>query len=244
MLFTKRRDRMKWTQAAFVAVIAAAVLPVAVRAETITGAVEFTGTPPVMGKLNRDAAAFCAKTPMDEQTVLVKDKKLANVWVHVVKGAPDSKAAADAPPVLVGQKDCMYTPRMQVAQIGQKILSKNGDPILHNVHAYLGAATVFNKAMPNASAKPIEYVAGKEGALRWKCDVHGWMRGYVGVNKNAFQAVTGDDGTFKIDDIPPGSYTIEAWHEKYGPKTTEVKVEAGKPAPVNFKYDGTEKGTS
>jgi plastocyanin len=236
---------MSVTKKAFAAALAAALVPVAaVRAESISGAVDFTGTPPPVEKLNREAAPFCAKTPMNDEAVIVKDKKLVNVWVHVVKGAPESTAAADAPAVVVGQKDCMYTPRMQMAQLGQKIEGKNSDPILHNVHAYLGAATVFNKGMPNASAKPIQYVAEKEGVLRWKCDVHGWMRGYVGVSKNAFQAVTGDDGTFKIDGLPPGSYTLEAWHEKFGPKTMEVKVEAGKPATVNFKYDGTEKSTS
>jgi plastocyanin len=235
---------MKLTKTAFIAALATAVLPAAVRAEAITGAVDFTGTPPVMDKLKRDSDPFCGKKQMSDEAVIVNGGKLANVWVHVIKGAPDSKAAADAPEVVVGQVDCMYRPRMQAAVIGQKIVAKNSDPVLHNVHTYFGAATVFNKGMPNASAKPIVHTAEKEGVMRWKCDVHSWMRGYVGVNKNPFQAVSGDDGTFKIDNIPPGSYTIEAWHEKYGPKTVEVKVEAGKAATVNFKYDGTEKTTS
>ncbi|HET6923535.1 MAG TPA: carboxypeptidase regulatory-like domain-containing protein [Anaeromyxobacteraceae bacterium] len=227
----------------FAAALAAAVLPAAVRAEAITGAVEFTGTPPPMAKLDRGADPFCAKKPMNDESVVVKDKKLVNVWVHVVKGAPDSKAADNAPEVVVDQVDCTYHPRMQVAQVGQKIVAKNGDPILHNVHTYLGAATVFNKGMPNAQAKPVTHVANKEGVIRWKCDVHAWMRAFVGVNKNPFQAVSGGDGGFRIDNIPPGTYTLEAWHEKYGAKTLEVKVEAGKPATATFKYDGTEKGS-
>jgi plastocyanin len=232
---------MSSSKIAFVAVLAAALAPFAGRAESITGAVEFTGTPPAMEKLKRDSDPFCAKKAMEDEAVIVKDKKLTNVWVHVVKGAPDSKAAADAPEVVVGQQDCMYRPRMQFAQVGQKIVAKNNDPVLHNVHTYVGAATVFNKGMPNASAKPIVHTADKEGVMRWKCDVHSWMRGYVGVNKNPFQAVTGDDGTFKIDNVPPGTYTVEAWHEKYGPKTAEVTVAAGKPATLGFKYDGSEK---
>jgi plastocyanin len=235
---------MSSIKTAFAAALAAAVLPAAVRAESITGTVDFAGTPPVMDKLKRESDPFCGKKPMNDEAVIVKDSKLVNVWVHVIKGAPDSKAAADAPEVVVGQVDCMYRPRMQTALLGQKVVAKNNDPVLHNVHTYLGAATVFNKGMPNASAKPIVHTAEKEGVMRWKCDVHSWMRGYVGVNKNPFQAISGDDGSFKIDNIPPGSYTIEAWHEKYGPKTVEVKVEAGKPATVNFKYDGTEKSTS
>jgi plastocyanin len=205
--------------------------------------VEFTGTPPAMARLNRDADPFCAAKPGHDESVIVKDKKLVNVWVHVVKGAPDSKAAADAPEVVVDQVDCTYRPRMQVAQVGQKVVAKNGDPILHNVHTYLGAMTVFNKGMPNASAKPVAYVTTKEGVIRWQCDVHAWMRAFVGVSKNPFQKVTGADGTFSIEGIPPGTYTLEAWHERYGAKTLEVKVEAGKPATATFRYDGTEKGS-
>ena len=232
---------MNFTKTAFVAALAAAVLPASVRAESIGGAVEFTGTPPVMGKLHREADPFCAKTAMNDESVIVKDKKLSNVWVHVTKGAPDAKAADGAAPVAVDQTNCMYTPRMQVALVGQKLVAKNNDPTLHNVHTYLGSATVFNKGMPNAASKPIESVADKDGMMKWKCDVHPWMRGYVGVNKNAFQAVTGADGSFKIDGIPAGTYTVEAWHEKFGTKTAEVTVEAGKAATAAFSYDGTEK---
>jgi plastocyanin len=226
---------------ALAAALAVALLPAAPRAETLSGAVDFTGTPPVMPKLDREADAFCAKKQMTDEAVLVRNKKLVNVWVHVVKGAPDSKAAEGMPPVVVNQTDCMYRPRVQFALVGQTVMAKNGDPILHNVHTYLGPATLFNKGMPNADAKPISHVAGKNGVIRWKCDVHEWMRAYIGVNKNPFQAITGDDGTFKIDGIPPGTYTLEAWHEVFGAKTLEVTVEAGKPASATFKFDGTEK---
>jgi plastocyanin len=222
----------------------AALLPAVAHADSIGGAVEFTGAPPAMAKLNRDSDPFCAKKAMNDESVIVKNKKLVNVWVHVTKGAPDAKAAADAPEVVVDQVDCSYKPRVQFALVGQKVVAKNTDPILHNVHTYLGPATLFNKGMPNAQAKPVTHVAAKDGVIRWKCDVHDWMRAYIGVNKNPYQAVTGDDGSFKIDGVPPGTYTLEAWHEVFGVKTMEVKVEAGKPATATFKYDGTEKGAS
>ena len=106
----------------------------------------------------------------------------------------------------------------------------------------MGASTLFNKGMPNEKAAPIETTAKDEGMMKWKCDVHPWMRGYIGISKNGLQAISSDSGSFKIDNVPPGKYTVEAWHEKYGTKTQEVTVEAGKPAKVIFKYDGTEKG--
>ncbi len=221
--------------------LCASLLPAVAFAESIEGSVEFTGKAPVMAKLHREADPFCAKKTMTDETVLLKGNKLENVWVHVTKGAKDEEAKGGE--ITVTQKDCMYRPRMQFATVGQKIMAKNDDPVLHNVHTYLGATTLFNKGMPNASAAPITYQAVEAGAMKWKCDVHPWMRGFVGINKNPLQASTGATGDFKIDNVPPGKYTIEAWHEKYGMKTQEVTVEAGKPAKITFKYDGTEKGT-
>ena len=222
------------------ALAAAALLPIAAHAETIEGDVTFTGKPPTAGKLHREADPYCAKKPMTDPAVTVKGGKLANVWVHVTKGAKES-AKPPAGVVEMDQKDCMYEPRMTVAVVGQKIQAKNGDPVLHNVHTYMGASTLFNKGMPNDKAAPIEYTAKEEGMMKWKCDVHPWMRGYIGISKSGLQDVA-KDGTFKIENVPPGKYTVEAWHEKYGTKTQEVTVEAGKPAKVTFKYDGTEKG--
>lgn len=228
---------------AFAAVLAATLSPIAVRAEPLSGVVEFTGQAPATVKLDREADAFCAKKPANDESVVVKGNKLVNVWVHVTKGAPDAKAPPDAPEIVVDQQDCTYHPRVQAAVVGQKIVAKNNDPILHNVHTYLGPATVFNKGMPNAQAKPVAHETTKDGVVRWKCDVHPWMRAFVGVNKNPYQAVTKDDGAFKIE-LPPGSYTLEAWHEKFGTKVVQVNVEAGKGATATFKFDGTEKTAS
>ena len=223
------------------AVAAALLIPAAAMAETIEGEVDFTGKVPTAGKLHREADPYCAKKPMTDPSVLVKGGKLQNVWVNVTKGAKEA-AKPPSSTVEMDQKDCMYEPRMTTAVIGQKIQAKNGDPVLHNVHTYMGASTLFNKGMPNDKAAPIEYVAKEEGMMRWKCDVHPWMRGYIGISKSGLQAVTGADGSFKIDNVPPGKYTLESWHEKYGVKKQDVTVEAGKPAKVIFKYDGTEKG--
>jgi plastocyanin len=222
-----------------VAAAALTVVPAAM-AETIEGSIEFTGKAPTAGKLHREADPYCAKKPMTDPAVSVKGGKLENVWVHVTKGAKET-AKPPAESIEVDQKDCMYEPRFSTAVVGQKITAKNGDPILHNVHTYLGSSTLFNKGMPNDKVPPIEYVAKEEGMIKWKCDVHPWMRGYTGVYKSGLQAIA-KDGTYKIDNVPPGKYTIEAWHEKYGTKTQEVTVEAGKPAKANFSYNGTEKG--
>jgi plastocyanin len=220
----------------------AAALPAAARAESLSGEVDFTGAKPTPAKVHRESDPVCAKKEGFDETLLVKDGKLQNVWVHVVAGAPDSKASADLAPVVADQSECTYHPRVQAALLGQKLITKNSDATMHNVHAFQGSATLFNKSMVNAAAKPIEQALEKEGVVKLKCDVHGWMRGYVGVNKNPYQAVTTDAGTFHID-LPPGTYTVEAWHEKLGVKSAQITVEKGKPAKLVFKYDGTEKGS-
>jgi len=233
---------LRFPQIALAALLSSAALAGGARGETLSGEVDFTGKAPTPNKLHREADPVCAKKEGFDESIRVKDGKLANVWVHVVAGAPDSKAAPDAAPVVVDQRDCSYAPRVQTALVGQKLVAKNDDPTLHNVHAYLGTTTLFNKGMPNAASKPVEEVVDKDGVVKLKCDVHTWMRGYVGVNKNPFQAVTGESGSFKID-LPPGTYTVEAWHEKFGVKSAQVTVVAGKPAKIVFKYDGTEKGS-
>lgn len=212
-----------------------AALPLALGGAVIEGEVRFTGTPPVAGKLHREADPYCARRERTDPAVLVGSGKLANVWVHVIKGAPDTPP----PPTAVGinQEDCMYNPRVTTAVVGQRLVARNGDPILHNVHTYLGTSTLFNRGMPNEKSPPVEYVTTEPGLIKWKCDVHPWMRGYVGVSRNAFQAVTGTDGSFRIPKLPPGQYTLEVWHEKYGVKTLEVTAPAG----VVFAYDGTER---
>lgn len=210
----------------------AAAAPAVAGNAVIEGEVDFTGAPPAPGKLHMEADPFCARQDAADPTVLVSQGKLANVWVHVTQGAP--KAAQPPPqPLEIEQRDCMYAPRVTAAVVGQKIVASNRDPILHNVHTYLGASTLFNRGMPNEKAAPIETTAAEPGLIKWKCDVHPWMRGYTGVSDNGFQAVTGADGKFRIAGLPPGRYTLEAWHEKYGAKTQEVTA----PAHVVFSFD-------
>jgi len=173
---------------------------------------------------------------MTDPTVLVANGRLQNVWVHVSKGVVYARPPAEA--VELDQRDCMYAPRVAAAVVGQKIVVRNGDPILHNVHAYAGASTLLNRGMPNDKAAPVEITAAQEGVIKWKCDVHPWMRGYVGVSSSGLQAVTGPDGRFHIAGVPPGRYTLESWHEKFGARSQEITVEPGKPARVVFSYDG------
>ncbi|HEX3902833.1 MAG TPA: carboxypeptidase regulatory-like domain-containing protein [Polyangia bacterium] len=203
----------------------------------IEGTVKLNGTPPEMAPTRRDADPFCAKTPMkDEEVVVGPGGGLANVVVRVTDGAT-GHYDPPATPAALDQSACMYRPRVQAIVAGQMISIRNGDQTLHNVHGYKGASTLFNQAeIPGLP--PLARKIGDAGdVLKFKCDVHPWMTGYVIVNANPFFAVTGPDGRFKIAGLPPGRYTLTAWQERYGAKTAQVTVAADKPAEVSFAYD-------
>ena len=213
---------------------APAAAPAAGGTSSIKVKATYTGTPPPMAKLKREADPFCAKTPMTDQEVVVNPNgTLKNVAVRVVKGAAPI-ATAPAQPVMMTQSNCMYEPRVSAGMTNQKLVIKNSDPILHNVHTYVGAATGFNQAQMKGS-KDIEKVV-TAGVTKFKCDVHPWMTGYVVGNDNPYVCVTDATGECTISVPAAGAYSIEAWHEKYGAKTADVTVAAGQPASVAVSY--------
>jgi plastocyanin len=208
---------------------------VAFASGTIEGTVSYSGTPPKPQKLNRKSDPVCAKKDFNDEIILLSKsgKELQNVLVRV-KNAPAGQAPTED--VVVDQKDCMYRPRVQGAVEGQKIKVRNDDGTLHNVHTYEGTKTLFNQAQPPGSA-PIERPLPKSAdVVKLKCDVHPWMIGFVVINKSPYFAVTKEDGSFQIKDVPAGTYTIEAWHEKLGTKTQQVTVTEGKAAPAKFDF--------
>jgi plastocyanin len=201
---------------------------------SIKGVVNFAGKPLEMkSPTKRKEAELCKDKDVPYNAVLVKDGKLQDVFVKVldVKGkfdAPKTKAEID-------QKDCMYTPRIQGVVAGQEIDIKNGDATLHNVHTYKGTETLFNQAQPKG-APAITKSWDDSSLIRFACDVHPWMRGFVVVHDNPFFAVSGADGSFTIDKVPVGKYDVEAWHSQYGVKKGSVEVAEGKAAELKFDY--------
>ena len=201
---------------------------------TIKGVVNFSGKAPEMKvPAKRKEAELCKDKEVKYNAVLVKDGKLQDVFVKVldVKGkfeAPKTKGEID-------QKDCMYTPRIQGVMEGQEIDIKNGDATLHNVHAKKGADSLFNQAQPKGS--PVITKEWDDNAvIKFTCDVHPWMRGFVVIHDNPFFAVSKEDGTFTIDKVPVGKYEVEAWHSQFGVKKGSVEVAEGKTAEVKFDY--------
>ncbi len=204
----------------------------------VAGTVVVNGKLPPADDLKRQSDAFCAKTPMKDESVIAGKKgELANVIVHI-NGLPATPPPAEK--AGLSQDNCMYRPRVQAVVDGQKLEIRNGDPVLHNVHTYDGARTLFNVAQVPGTPN-FEKTFTQNGALiKFKCDVHQWMTAFIWVQNNGYFAVSDNDGKFEIKDVPVGTWDIEAWHERFGTKTGKITVAKGKPAETKFEFAANE----
>jgi plastocyanin len=223
---------------------APAAAPAAVPAAggaTLTGKVGFAGTAPAKETIKMDADAFCKaahSAPVYTQDVVVNANGTLE-WVLVyVKEGVTGNYAAPTQPVTLDQKGCQYHPHIFGIQAGQPLRILNSDGTLHNIHALPKINAEFNIGQPFPNMETMKKFEKPEVPLRFKCDVHKWMGAYCGVFNHPFFAVTGDQGTFEIKNLPPGNYVIEAWHEKYGAQTQNVTVSGSETKTVDFNFQG------
>lgn len=206
---------------------------------TVSGVIAFAGTAPAPKKIDASADAVCGqKNPnLSTEDTVVTDGKLANVFVYVKDGttADGKKITAINFPVpteaaALDQNGCQYKPHVMGLMTNQKIRITNSDPTQHNVHPTPKVNPEWNQTQANG-APPIEKTFSRaEVLIPVKCNQHPWMKAYVGVLKHPMFAVSGADGTFTISKVPPGKYTIAAWHEKGGAAGTEKTMEVTVPA--------------
>ncbi|MDA1001462.1 MAG: carboxypeptidase regulatory-like domain-containing protein [bacterium] len=199
---------------------------------SISGKILYGGAPVSPKKLsaNKDKAV-CAKSPIFSEALVIKGGGLqwAVVSIKGIKSGkefPKSMANAE-----VDQAGCVYLPHVAVMQAGSQIVIKNSDGILHNVHTYPGKTgnKTANLAQPKfkKKLKMKKTYFSKPGIVSVKCDVHDWMSGFIVAADHPYYAVTGPDGSFKLDGVPAGSYTVEVWHETLGTQTMKVTVKGG-----------------
>ncbi|MFQ5528432.1 MAG: carboxypeptidase regulatory-like domain-containing protein [Thermoanaerobaculia bacterium] len=204
---------------------------------TVRGRVYFESDfpPPQTTQPDRDADTCGVRVPSEEFVVDADSKGLAHVVVRI-EGISSGKAFADAEHA-IEQLKCRYSPHVSVVRPGEEFNIINQDPILHNVHAYLGDETAFNLAQPfqgQASPQTLE----QEGIVRVACDVHKWMEAWVLVIESPYFAITDSSGNFSISDVPPGSYTISMWHEILGSGEKTVTVTGDSTSTVDFVIGG------
>jgi plastocyanin len=212
----------------------------------ISGTVKYEGAVPNLKPVAMDADPGCAKkhstAAKSEVLVLGTGNALVNTFVRVSAGVPAKAYPAPTQPVVLDQEGCRYHPHVMGIMVGQPLKILNSDGLLHNIHALPTVNQPFNQAMPASVTESVKTFTKEEPMFKIKCDVHPWMGAYVSVLSHPFFAVTGNDGNFKITNLPAGSYTIEAWHEKLGTKTAKVTIAGDETQTANFTFSPPQGG--
>jgi plastocyanin len=203
---------------------------------SVSGTVKFKGTAPAPKKLevSKDKEV-CGKSTKVDQSLVVNNGNLANAVVTITDIKTGKKI--DTKKVTLDQKECEYHPHVLAFPAGTTVEILNPDGILHNVHSYSKVNSPFNMAQPKFK-KNMDVKVDKPEAIEVKCDVHGWMHGWLVATPTPYVAVTDNSGNFKLTDVPPGTYTMEVWHEKLGKNTQKVTVKAKEDAKVSFELAG------
>lgn len=208
---------------------------------SISGVVTFAGTVPARQKIEiTKDVNICGKVPHYQTNLVVSDKNkgIANVVVKLTNVRGGQSLAAPGDEFVLDQNGCQFVPRVLVVPEGATLTIKNSDGILHNIHTYSEENQPINKAQPKF-LKKITASFDKPEIIRVTCDVHNWMSGYIVVVDNPYYAVTDEAGKFELTDIPPGTYTIEYWHETLGKQTRQITVPEAGTAEANFEFSAS-----
>jgi hypothetical protein len=207
---------------------------------TIQGVVKLSGAAPQIAPIEvTKNPEYCGQSIANPVYLVGKNGALQNVVVYL-----KDVSAGKAPPtdtISLLNSHCMFNPRVQAAYVGQQIRIGNDDPVLHNTHPRNAEnnVTIYNIALPSKGFSVTKPLPTRPELIKVQCDVHEWMLGWIWDFDNPYFATTGDDGHFTIKDVPPGTYTLVAWHEAAGEKSTPVTVAAGQTVTADFQLTAT-----
>lgn len=207
-------------------------------AGSVTGRVTFQGQAPAPAVLKGAADPACTTSLVDESLVVDGGGGLKNAFVYVKQGLEDYAFDTPTEPVLLDNKGCRYDPHVFGVRVGQAVRVLNSDPTLHNVHAIPQRNGEFNQGLPIQGMDMKETFTVPEIGVPFKCDVHGWMTAYANIVAHPYFAVTDAAGNFALPNLPPGTYTLEVWHEKLGTRTQQITVAPKQAAQAAFSFTG------
>jgi len=201
----------------------------------VRGTVRFRGTPPLPPRIARGSFGGCGNTPPRSSAILLSPQGgVAEAFVWVKQGVPEGDYPIPSDPVVIDQRGCEFVPRVAGVRAGQPVAFRNGDETLHNVHAVGSGSNRFNFGMPLTGMEVKRQLTEPQVMVTIACDVHPWMRAYVGVVRHPFFAVTGADGSYSLTGLPAGTYVVEAWQEAAGRVEQTVSAGAGEQRTVDL----------
>ena len=208
-------------------------------AGSLSGKVSFEGAVPAAASIKLASDPACVRehpNGMTGDSVIVSNGGLDNVFVYVKDGLDTYAYDPPAEPVKLDQKGCRYIPHVFGVRTGQPIEISNSDQTMHNVHGEGKANRQFNYSQALQNMKNTTTFTAPEVMVHFKCNVHGWMEAYAGVLPHPYFAVTARGGAFELKNLPPGTYTVEAWHEKFGTRTESVTVAPKETRALDFRF--------
>jgi plastocyanin len=215
----------------------------AATAGEVTGSVKLDGAAPKMKAINMAAEPACSKArtspAMSEEVVTGEGGALANVVVYVKSGVEGYSFPAPSGAVKIDQQGCQYHPHVLALQVGQNLDVVNNDQTTHNIHPIPKENREWNESQPPGAAPIEKSFAREEIAIPVKCNVHPWMKAYMAVLPNPYFQVTDKDGKFDLKNLPPGTYTLTAWHELYGTSDQMVTIGSKETKTVTFTFKAT-----
>ena len=218
----------------------AGAAPAASGSSTVSGSIKLNGAAPAAERIKMDADPQCQlqhAEPVNKRDVVVNGNgTLKNVFVYVKEGLQGKTFASPTQSAKMDQHGCMYEPHVLGVQVNQPIEILNSDSTLHNVNCKATKSKAFNIAQPTQGMKSTKSFAAPEIMVKCACNVHPWMSMYIGVTDHPFFGVSDDQGAFSLSGLPAGTYTLEAWHEKYGTQTQQVTVGEGESKSVDFAF--------
>lgn len=201
----------------------------------IVGTVKFDGDIPAAKalKIDKDEQTCGHDNKQSEELVINGESKgIKNVVVSLVDIAAGKKAEVTT--AVLDQKECLFIPHVLAVSVGSSVDLLNSDNVMHNLHSWSIKNPGFNEGVSGGGKMTKKFDIPE--MVKITCDVHKWMSAFIVVKANPYFAVTDENGSFKIENVPAGSYKIEAWQEKLGKKTSDVAVKSKEEAVVDFTF--------
>jgi|HubBroStandDraft_1064217.scaffolds.fasta_scaffold12183_3 plastocyanin len=211
-------------------------------AGSISGTIRYIGPRPAPKKIDMSNEPACVEAhkgrAVDESLVVASNGMMANAFIYVKAGLEGKRFETPSTPVQIDQNGCWFKPRVLGIQTGQILEVTNSDPVTHNIHPMAEVNREWNHSQGAGDPPIARKFAKPEIMIPVKCNIHSWMHAWIGVLDNPYFAVSKPDGTYSIQDLPPGTYTIGVWQETLGTQERQVTVAPHSNQLANFTFKG------
>ena len=211
-------------------------------AGVIHGSIAFTGRKPARTPIDMSNEPACVEAhhgrAFDESVVVNANGTLANVFVYIKSGLEGKTFEPPAEPVTIDQQGCWFRPRVMGIEVGQVFHVVNSDPVTHNIHPLAQVNREWNHSQGAGDPPLTRKFLKPEIMVPVKCNIHRWMHAFIGVLPHPYFAVSNQQGTYELRNVPPGSYVLAVWHEKYGVQERNITVAPSGTSEASFTYKG------